>query len=271
MRVVDEKPETIHLYVVREENPRPSIFPIILSAVTLFVLVVVGVVFPYRQPEERKTIRIPAVFLPLQSFNASVGIIPTGVKIYAATIATGKLTVYNGSVFAQEIPKSMILTSHSGIEVVTDNNAFVPAGNPPNFGIGTLSAHAAEAGDQGNIEAQDINVVYGSAIYIRNLQAFHGGKNSYSVKVETQQDRQTARDGARAILAAQESQIKVFLANPCHESTLEKNAVLRLSWQCQFVTYSVLPYMHITRIRLVGKNLLIDFVFAARPRILQFK
>ena len=26
MQTVDEKPETIHLYVVREEDPKPSVF-----------------------------------------------------------------------------------------------------------------------------------------------------------------------------------------------------------------------------------------------------
>ena len=39
MQTVDEKPETIHLYVVREEEPKPSVLPIVLSAFcSLFAL-----------------------------------------------------------------------------------------------------------------------------------------------------------------------------------------------------------------------------------------
>ena len=38
MQTVDEKPETIHLYVVREKEPTPSFAPIVLSALSLAVL-----------------------------------------------------------------------------------------------------------------------------------------------------------------------------------------------------------------------------------------
>ncbi len=109
---------------------------------------------------------------------------------------------------------------------------------------------SAAAGQQGNIAAFSINQVYGTSLYIRNLQAFKGGKNSYSVKVETAQDRQTALDSARAILITQEAEMKEFLAYPCKEFAQEKNGRLRLSWACQFVTYAVPSYMHVTAVRL---------------------
>src|SRR5437870_5345540 len=109
MQTVDEKPETIHLYVVREEEPRPSFFPLILSVLALLVLVVVGIVSPYRQPGERETLRVPAVFLPLKVFTTSVHIIPTGVKTYPATTAHGILTITNGSIISQTLPKGMII------------------------------------------------------------------------------------------------------------------------------------------------------------------
>ena len=38
MQTVDERPETIHLYVVREEEPRPSFFPIVLSVISSLCL-----------------------------------------------------------------------------------------------------------------------------------------------------------------------------------------------------------------------------------------
>ncbi len=271
MQTVDERPETIHLYVVREEAPKPQLFPIFLSMAALCVLFTLCVLSPYRQPEERLTIKLPAVFLPLKVFTTSVLITPTGVKTYLATKAHGVLTIFNGSVFSQGIPQGMVLTSKSGIEIVTDSSVFVPAGNPPNFGMATVTAHTEVAGTQGNIQAYDINAIYGSALYIRNPQAFIGGRNSYSVKVETPQDKQTAIDSARTILAVQKAKIRDFLAFPCNESSQEKNGILGLSWTCQYVTYSVPSYMRITHIKLVGKTLFVDVVFVPRPRIIQFK
>ena len=164
MQTVDEKPETIHLYVVREEEPRPSFMPIVLSVLALSVLASFCVLFPYQQPEERKTIRIPAVFLPLKVFTTSVHIIPTGIQTYPATNAHGELTIYNGSILSQRIPAGMILSAISGIEVVVDASAVIPAGNPPYFGIASISAHALPAGKIGNIRPFAINNVYGTFI-----------------------------------------------------------------------------------------------------------
>src|SRR6266567_4567884 len=86
---VDEKPETIHLYVVREEEPRPSVLPIVASILLLLCVIAVGTLFPYYQPVEHKTLRVPAIFLPLKSFTASAPIIPTGIKTYPASSANG--------------------------------------------------------------------------------------------------------------------------------------------------------------------------------------
>jgi hypothetical protein len=66
MQTVDEQPETIHLYVVREKEPKPSVFPIVLSALSLVVLFVFCALVPYQQPVTRAVIRVPAVLLPVQ-------------------------------------------------------------------------------------------------------------------------------------------------------------------------------------------------------------
>ena len=90
MQTVDEKPETIHLYVVREKEPTPSVLPIVLSALSLAVFLVYCVLTPYQQPVTRAVIRVPAVPLSIQTFKVSLAIIPTGVKIYPATTARGQ-------------------------------------------------------------------------------------------------------------------------------------------------------------------------------------
>jgi hypothetical protein len=265
MQTVDEKPETIHLYVVREVEPRPSLVPIVLSLFALLLLVVVGVGFPYQQPEERKTLRIPAVFLPLQSFTTSVKIIPTGIKTYPATNAVGILTLTNGSVVSQTLPPGLIFSTRRGIEVETLSSVFVPAGSATGYGIASVSAKAIVSGIQGNITALSINAVYGTSLYVRNLDNFTGGKDSYSVKVVTPQDIQIATESARISLTAQITQIKAFLAYPCKESSQIKNLAVGLLWTCQYISYSVPSYMKVTHVRLVGKNLLVDVVFVPKP------
>src|SRR6516165_6495521 len=101
MQTVDEKPETLHIYVVRDEAPKPQLFPIVLSLLALASLVALAVAVPSQQPVTRLTLRVPAVLLPPKTFMAQVAIIPTGVHVYPATTAHGVLTITNGAVIAQ--------------------------------------------------------------------------------------------------------------------------------------------------------------------------
>jgi hypothetical protein len=265
MQTLDEKPETIHLYVVRERKPTPSILPIVLSVTALLVIVVIAAFLPYQQPEERMTIRTPAVFLPLKSFDTSVAIIPTGIKTIPAAASHGTLTLTNGSVIESTLPRGVIFSSRNGVEVVTDEAVFVPAGSAAGYGYAIVTAHAVLSGKSGNIPAFNIDLVEGSSIYIRNLTAFIGGRDSYFVKVETERDKQIATDSARAILATRLSKIREFLAYPCKESAIEKKPMLQLSWTCQFVTYSLPSYMKVVSVRLAGHDVLVNVRFVARP------
>lgn len=204
-------------------------------------------------------------------FTTTEPIIPTGTQNYPATKATGELTIYNGSILTQRFPAGLILTTTSGVEVVADASVIVPAGNPPSYGIATVEAHAVVGGTQGNIPPYAIDEVDGTSLYIRNVTPFHEGENAYSVKVVTVQDITRAVDAGEAILAAKAARRQAILADACKETTRVKNRVVGLTWACQFVSYSVPPYMKVTAARLVGKNLLVDVVFVPRPRIVQFK
>ena len=148
MQTVDEQPETIHLYVVREKEPTPSVFPIVLSALSLAVLFTFCALIPYQQPVTRAVIRVPAVLLPIRTFSARVAVIPTGIRVYPATIAHGVLTITNGSVIAQTIPQGFRLGT-----VITDSPVFVPAGSANGYGYATVTAHALVSGKGGNFAA----------------------------------------------------------------------------------------------------------------------
>jgi hypothetical protein len=256
MQTVDEKPETIHLYVVREADIQPSPYPVVLSVLALLVLVVVGVVLPYQQPVTRAVIRVPAVLLPLRTFIASVAVIPTGVKVHPATTAHGVLTITNGSVIAQVIPIGFTVQN-----VATDRAIFVPAGSANGYGYVVVPAHALIRGKQGNIPAYAINQVEGSSIYIRNLSAFSGGRDSYSIKVVTAQDIQQAHIAARNLLATD----AVALRYPCRETQSVGISKIIVTWRCQFVTYRLPAFMHVTGVSVIGKNLLIHVWFVPRP------
>lgn len=256
MQTVDEQPETIHVYVVREAAPRPSLFPIILSILALFVLVALAVAVPYQQPVMRAVIRVPAVFLPAKTFTVTTAIIPTGVQVYPATTAHGVLTITNGSVIAQTIPQGFRLGN-----VITDSSVFVPAGSANGYGYTTVVAHAQISGKAGNIPAYAINQVEGSSVYIRNLSAFRGGRDSYSVAVVTSQDRQTALQKARSILSAHIQGMHY----PCREFDVLEQKHIIVTWHCQFVTYHIPAYMHVTSVSISGKNLILHVWFVQKP------
>ena len=214
---------------------------------------------------EHKTLTLPALFLPLQTFTARVLIYPTGVRTYPATKASGILTVTNGSVISQELPAGMIFTGNANVEIVTDTSVFIPAGSANGYGFATVSAHALVSGKSGNIPSYAIDRVEGSSIYIRNLTAFSGGADAYSVKFVTKQDRQTALDVARASLNTQKARTRAMLAHPCKETSRQQTAVLDAIWTCQFIAFPIVQG-NITAVRLVGKNLFVDVVFVAQPK-----
>ena len=253
MQTLDEKPETIHLYVVREKDPKPSILPIVLSALSLIFFTAFCVLTPTRQPEVRAVIRVPAVPLSIRTFSTTAAIIPTGIKTYPATTAHGILTITNGSIISETLPKGMIVGS-----VVLDYSVFVPAGSANGYGYATVSAHALISGKQGNIPAYGIDNVENASIYIRNLTSFRGGRDAYSVKVVTPEDSQTALITARNLLAIE----TVGLHYPCLENQfLGTSLKTTVTWHCQFVTYSVPPYMHVLRTQLRGKEIIVAVWF----------
>jgi hypothetical protein len=259
MHQVDDAPmQTLHIYVEREQPPRPSLLPVVLSVCVLLTLVAISVFSPPQQPVQRALIRVPAVLLPVKSFTAHVAIVPTGVRVYPATTAHGVLTITNGSVISQTLPAGFIFTTNSGVAITTDQAVFVPAGSANGYGVAYVSAHALASGNTSNIPALAIDMVVGSSVYIRNLAAFHGGHDAYSVKFVTAQDKQVALAKARARLAV----ASTGLHYPCSETL---SGAVTVTWRCQFLTYHIPSYMHVTGISIIGKNLLLTVWFVARP------
>jgi hypothetical protein len=103
--------------------------------------------------------------------------------------------------------------------------------------------------------------VIGSSVYVRNLSAFSGGRDSYSVKVFTAQDRSEATVRARSSLLS----VSIGLHYPCIETVRVSKAAVRMSWRCQMITYHIASFYHVTGIKITGNYLLLDVWFVARP------
>ena len=260
MPQVDDAPmETLHIYLEWEQPPHSSLLPIILSVFTLFALVVYCALTPYQQPVTRMTLRVPAVPLAVRTFTAQAAIVPTGVKTYPAATAHGLLTITNGSVIAQTLPASLIFVSSGGVSVITDRATYVPPGSADGYGITTASAHVLTAGI--NLATLSINQTIGASLYVRNLQPFTGGRPAYSIKVITEEDRQLAVNKTRNILAM----LSAGLHYPCSDVLNIGQETVSESWQCQFVTYHLPSYMHVTGIQIQGKNLIVAVWYVVRP------
>lgn len=259
--IATEPVETIHLYYEQDEEPEPPrssfAFGVLLFSLIGFVVLVWGLC---SIPPTLETIIVPAHFLPLKRFSATITILPTGVKTYPATAATGMLTIYNGSFLEEDIPQGLILVAQKGVEVTTDARVLVPAANPPTYGMATVAAHALISGNKGNIPADQLASVEDSSVYIRNLTAFSGVKDAYSIVYTTMQDRQKALEIARARVSRLVPQN--MLDGPCNESE-EKN---RVTWACQYVIYTPPMFFRVVGVEVRGKQVVVYGFPVARPQ-----
>lgn len=260
MQVLDNDIETIHLYVVKDDGKKPfnalPLFRVLLCLAGIIWVTLYSAEHPYYEHER---LRVPAIYLPLKVFKAEAPIIPTGVKTYAATDAHGYLTFSNGSVIGQSVPAGFIIDG-----AVTDYPAFIPPATPTNFGMATVSAHLLTSGI--NLSTLSINEVVGSSLFIRNLSPFTGGHPAYSVTYQQPIDRINRLKAARSSVAAQEAQIQAFLSSPCTEDHFRQTTKMVVTLRCQFVTYSVPSYMHVTAARLSGPHFLVDVSFLPLPK-----
>jgi len=91
--------------------------------------------------------------------------------------ATGSITFYNGQLTSVFIPAGTTLTGNSGVQIITDQDATIPAANLPQVSQATVSAHAVHTGLSGNIASYDINQGCCNGVKAVNTTSFSGGQN----------------------------------------------------------------------------------------------
>jgi hypothetical protein len=113
----------------------------------------------------------------------------SGVAHVSATVAWGTLTFYNAATYSQTIAAGTVLTGADGVQVVTDALAPIPAGNPPLFGVVTVSAYSALASSRGNIAALDIDgLCCVAGVAVKNTAGFTGGQDTQTYTTVRQAD-----------------------------------------------------------------------------------
>src|SRR5579885_3540242 len=122
MYAIKDEVETIHLYVVREQPKRPyTAFPLLCAFLCLVGMAALTLYSAQHPSYAHARLQVPAIPIALRVFKAQTPVIPTGIKTYPATYATGVLTFSNGSVIGQSVPAGFTVG-----DVATDSAVYVP-------------------------------------------------------------------------------------------------------------------------------------------------
>jgi hypothetical protein len=186
----------------------------------------------------------------------------TGTAHQEAKAAHGAVTFYNAAPSWQTVSAGTLLTGADGVQIVTDQDANIPAVNYPTLGQATVTAHTVTTGPGGNIRAGDI---YGPCCRLNVSavsSAFTGGQDARTYTVVTQQDISTIATSLKTSLdqsvqAALQTQIHsdetLITPLPCkqtitpdHQAGEEATQVqVTVSETCSGAVYSTQQYQSI--------------------------
>lgn len=202
-------------------------------------------------------IQLQARAIPPITLIESQTVQTTGRRHQDARSAIGFITLYNGEFQSVTIPAGKTLTGNSGVTVITDQIATIPAANinPPTFGQVTVSAHAINLGQSGNIPSLDINTpCCFASVIAKNPEHFTGGQDERNFQIVTKKDiagsasslETNLAQSMRAALQTQQKQGEAFNILPCspqvttdHQPGEEAATVhITVSETCQGYAYS---------------------------------
>jgi hypothetical protein len=120
----------------------------------------------------------------------------TGEQHVPATQAYGQVTFFNSDIVPHFVPAgTVIAVPNSTLQVITDEDVTIPAGNLPESGQVDAHAHVVQAGADGNIAA---HTLYGTTccssdnIHADNPNSFSGGQDDQIYSIVQQSDIQGA-------------------------------------------------------------------------------
>jgi hypothetical protein len=179
------------------------------------------------------TVQLGRLLRPI-TLSQSQTVLTTGKGHQDARSAIGYITFYNGLFSSQTIAAGTIVTGADGVHIITDQEAGIPAANPPSLGYATVSAHAITQGTAGNIPSYDINeACCSTAIKAVNTTPFHGGQNERTFQTVAKADiasiaiplKTTVAQSMQGAVTAQVNQHETLLVLPCSRAeTADHNA-----------------------------------------------
>ncbi len=151
------------------------------------------------------TLQLGRVIAPI-TLTQSQAAPTTGRGHQDARNAVGTITFYNGLFSEQTIAAGTIFTGSDGVQVITDQTAYIPPESqtiPPTLGQATVTAHALLPSVRGNIPTGDINQpCCATAIKAVNTRSFSGGADERDFKIVTKNDINTVSTMLKTTLSA---------------------------------------------------------------------
>jgi hypothetical protein len=184
-----------------------------ITTTTILAVVTTGTVSSQHQQQQ-----VPGRLLASLTLSGQRTVATTGQGHQDAAAAHGTVTFYNAALYVQTIPAGTLLVGTDGVQIVTAQDAILPAALYPTFGQATVAAHAVPVGPTGNIRAEDI---YGPCCRLNVSvvnSSFIGGQNARTYPMVTRTDL----DGAVTALTANLAQSvqAAFAAQLRHDETL---------------------------------------------------
>src|SRR5260370_30523058 len=147
------------------------------------------------------TLQLGRLLQPI-TIRESQTVSTTGKGHQDARSAIGYITFYNGLFTSQTMQAGTVLTGADGVQIITDQTAFISAANPPNLGYATVSAHAQNPGMTGNISAYDISqACCETAIKAGNTTSFQGGQDERNYQTVAKRDIDTTASPLKTAVA----------------------------------------------------------------------
>ena len=225
-----EQPQSIHVtepHVTRQRRKRPLILLVCLvSLVGILAGITYTVILPLFTPSATITIvttsqpitttstlqvvtngtadpmknQVPGRTLPAITMSEQKTVPTTGTTRQAPKAAHGSITFYNAAPYVQTVNAGTMLAGADGIQVITEQDAIIPAAIMPTEGQTTILGYAVTTGPRGNIRAGDL---YGACcrlnVFVTN-GAFHGGQDARTYQSVTQQDINSVVNGLKTSL-----------------------------------------------------------------------
>src|SRR6266700_1972685 len=186
----------------KQRGPVRWLVPTALLLLAALALLGGGLLALWPQFGPSATITLVPSMQQVRAHTTITVVTTTGTHWQQAQVARGRITFYNAAPSPQTIAAGTLLTGADGVQAVTEQDAFLPAGTLATNGQVSVRARAVAVGPAGNIQANDI---YGACcrenVFAQN-EAFTGGQDARLLRVVSAHDWQSALSPLKSSLQA---------------------------------------------------------------------